>query len=242
MYIRGAYAMSGSNSTAPFDVNQITHFLLGLQNPLLEALKPDDYATYAELLLCGVTLEQVRCANGDPSSLVNFAHALHTWVEHYANESSYLELRLGIHDFVANDSEGYLRKWVLGTTSSGTYYDSACKAYRNQQVSLKLTRELLLPLRFTPASFDFDFNLLVETVASPMQEGNRCRIGFCRQGATTLAIWLTSDGYTASLPTDRNETPEFIVPYRDTLVATQIDVINFFITEGYYERFSSTFY
>jgi len=47
-----------------------------------------------------------------------------------------------------------------------------------------------------------------------------------------LAIWLTSDGYAASLPTDRNETPEFVVPYRDTLVATQIDVINFFITEG----------
>lgn len=43
MYIRGAYAMSGSNSITPFDVNQITHFLLGLQNPLLEALKPDDY-------------------------------------------------------------------------------------------------------------------------------------------------------------------------------------------------------
>ena len=231
MYIRGAYAMSGSNSTAPFDVNQITHFLLGLQNPLLEALKPDDYATHAELLLCGVTLEQVRCANDDPSSLVNFAHALHTWVEHYANEKSYLELRLGIHDFVANDSEGYLRKWVLGTASSGTYYDSACKAYRNQQVSLKLTRELLLPLRFTPASFEYDFNPLVETVASPMQEGNRWRLGFCRYGATMLAIWLTSDGYTASLPTDRNETPEFVVPYRDTLVATQIDVINFCLTE-----------
>ena len=91
MYIRGAYAMSGS-TTAPFDVNQITHFLLGLQNPLLEALKPDDHATYAELLLCGVTLAQVRCAKGDPSSLVNFAHALHTWVEHYANEKSYLAL------------------------------------------------------------------------------------------------------------------------------------------------------
>ena len=80
MYIRGAYAMSGSNSTAPFDVNQITHFLLGLQNPLLEALKPDDHATYAELLLCGVTLAQVRCAKGDPSSLVNFAHACHAWL------------------------------------------------------------------------------------------------------------------------------------------------------------------
>ena len=43
---------------------------------------------------------------------------------------------------------------------------------------------------------------------------------------------VSCDGYTASLPTDRNETPEFVVPYRDTLVATQIDVINFCLTEG----------
>ena len=27
------------------------------------------------------------------------------------------------------------------------------------------------------------------------------------------------------------EEPEFVVPYRDTLVATQIDVINFCLTE-----------